>query len=172
MEKKRKSKIQKWDEVGGATEVEIDEIKSDATEEAGVIFGENYAIVSSPLFTDYIQSGYMTHRDIIQKLLEYLLPNPLVKTNLPAISEMTVRKQEDNFIIHILNYVLQKKSKRLEIIEDQYTVVGKSLSIKVDKCPESVMMVPQNQELAYTYDNGYVTIELPMISGHTMIEIR
>ena len=35
MEKKRKSKIQKWDEVGGATEVEIDEITSDAIEEAG-----------------------------------------------------------------------------------------------------------------------------------------
>ena len=34
MEKKRKSKIQKWDEVGGATEVEIDEITSDAIEEA------------------------------------------------------------------------------------------------------------------------------------------
>lgn len=35
MEKKRKSKIQKWDEVGGATEVEVDEITADAIEDAG-----------------------------------------------------------------------------------------------------------------------------------------
>ena len=35
MEKKRKSKIQKWDEVGGAAEVEIDEVTADASEEAG-----------------------------------------------------------------------------------------------------------------------------------------
>ena len=30
MEKKRKSKIQKWDEVGGAAEVETDEVTADA----------------------------------------------------------------------------------------------------------------------------------------------
>ena len=35
MEKKRKSKIRKWDEVTGATEIEVDEITADATEEAG-----------------------------------------------------------------------------------------------------------------------------------------
>ena len=29
MEKKRKSKIQKWDEVGGAVETEIDEMYTD-----------------------------------------------------------------------------------------------------------------------------------------------
>ena len=34
MEKKRKSKIQKWDEVGGATELEIEEVNADASEEA------------------------------------------------------------------------------------------------------------------------------------------
>ena len=35
MEKKRKSKIQKWDEVGGATEMEIDEVIVDPTEDVG-----------------------------------------------------------------------------------------------------------------------------------------
>ena len=35
MEKKRKSKIQKWDEVGGAVETEITEVTADASEEAG-----------------------------------------------------------------------------------------------------------------------------------------
>lgn len=33
MEKKRKSKIRKWDEVGGAVETEIDEMTADTTEE-------------------------------------------------------------------------------------------------------------------------------------------
>lgn len=35
MEKKRKSKIQKWDEVGGAVETEIEEVTADASEETG-----------------------------------------------------------------------------------------------------------------------------------------
>lgn len=35
MEKKRKSKIQKWDEVGGAVETEIEEVTADASEEVG-----------------------------------------------------------------------------------------------------------------------------------------
>lgn len=36
MEKKRKSKIRKWDEVGGAVETEIDEMTVDAPEEPGM----------------------------------------------------------------------------------------------------------------------------------------
>ena len=36
MEKKSKSKIQKWDEVAGAVETEIEESLQDASEEAGV----------------------------------------------------------------------------------------------------------------------------------------
>lgn len=36
MEKKRKSKIRKWDEVGGAVETEIDEMTADTTEEPGM----------------------------------------------------------------------------------------------------------------------------------------
>lgn len=36
MEKKRKSKIRKWDEVGGAVETEIDEMTVEATEEPGM----------------------------------------------------------------------------------------------------------------------------------------
>lgn len=35
MEKKRKSKIQKWDEVGGAVETEIEEVTADASEDTG-----------------------------------------------------------------------------------------------------------------------------------------
>ena len=36
MEKKRKSKIRKWDEVGGAVETETDEMTAEATEEPGM----------------------------------------------------------------------------------------------------------------------------------------
>lgn len=35
MEKKRKSKIQKWDEIGGAVETEIEEVVVEPSEEAG-----------------------------------------------------------------------------------------------------------------------------------------
>ena len=36
MEKKRKSKIRKWDEIGGAVENEIEEVAADAPEEPGM----------------------------------------------------------------------------------------------------------------------------------------
>ena len=45
MEKKRKSKIQKWDEFGGVREVEVDETVTDPSETAG----GDPALVKNPL---------------------------------------------------------------------------------------------------------------------------
>lgn len=144
----------------------------EGTGEPAVIYGNGYVLISSPLFSDYILNGYMVHREILKKSISHLMERPILRTDLPAISEVTVRKNEDAYIIHILNYVLQKKSKRLEIIEDQYTVLDKYIQLRVKTKPNSVRFVPEERELPFTYEDGYAKIQLPMLFGHTMLEIK
>ena len=141
------------------------------SQQPGIVLGDGYAIISSPLFSDYILNGYLVHRNILRCCLSHLLSRPLIKTDLPAISETTLRQNDQSHILHILNYVMQRKSKRLETIEDEYTVVGRKISVLTEKEPRSVRLVPEEKELPFRYENGYVTIDLPQISGHTMIEI-
>ncbi len=145
--------------------------KAAAGEEPGILFGDSYVYISSPLFTDYINNGYKPHREIVRRCIDYLLPDRLVQTDLPTVTEMTVREKEGSYILHLLNYVMQKKSKRLELIEEEYCVPQSHISVRLARKPREIFLQPQGQPLAFTYENGYARLELPQISGHTMIEI-
>lgn len=145
--------------------------RPDVSGEAAILFDDAYVYVNSPLFTDYIKNGYRTHREIIRRCIDYLLPDRIILTNLPAITEMTLRDNGSSYIIHLLNYVIQKKSKRLELIEDEYTVIDGELKVRLKKCPQKIWLVPGKKELTWSYENGCASISLPVISGHTMIEI-
>ena len=145
--------------------------KKEAQDEPAVIFGKNYAYVSLPLFTDYINNGYRVHREIIRSCIDRLLPDRLILTDLPTVTEMTVRENEEAYMIHLLNYVMQKKSKRLELIEETYAVSDRHLFIKLQQQPKMVLLQPEGTELPAIYQDGYVRVDLPAISGHTMIEV-
>ena len=71
MEKKRKSKIQKWDEVGGAAEVEIDEVTADSSEEAGA----GPAISKNPMrgIEDMVEQNDNNFDGVINNLPEHKL---------------------------------------------------------------------------------------------------
>ena len=88
MEKKRKSKIQKWDEVGGATEVEIDEITSDAIEEAGA----GPAISKNPMrgIEDMVEQNDNNFDGVINNLPE---PKPVTQVSAEDVIEEEQKKK-------------------------------------------------------------------------------
>lgn len=88
MEKKRKSKIQKWDEVGGAAEVEIDEVTADASEEAGA----GPAISKNPMrgIEDMVEQNDNNFDGVINNLPE---PKPVAQVNSEDVIEEVQKKK-------------------------------------------------------------------------------
>lgn len=88
MEKKRKSKIQKWDEVGGATEVEVDEITADAIEDAGA----GPAISKNPMrgIEDMVEQNDNNFDGVINNLPE---PKPVAQIDLEEVIEEEQKKK-------------------------------------------------------------------------------
>ena len=82
MEKKRKSKIQKWDEVGGATELEIEEVTADASEEAGA----GSAISKNPMrgIEDMVEQNDNSFDGVINNLPE---PKPVCQVSAAEVIE-------------------------------------------------------------------------------------
>jgi hypothetical protein len=140
--------------------------------EPAIIKGEGYILISSPLFTDYARSRYQAHRSIISHCIDMLMDKPLILTGLPSISEVTVRESEGSFILHVLNYVIARKAKRLDTIEERFFVKGAQVKLRMEREPSAVMAVPTMEPLEYQYHNGYIDIRLGDISGHTMVEVR
>lgn len=88
MEKKRKSKIQKWDEVGGAAEVEIDEVTADASEEAGA----GPAISKNPMrgIEDMVEQNDNNFDGVINNLPE---PKPVAQVDSDDVIEEVQKKK-------------------------------------------------------------------------------
>ena len=88
MEKKRKSKIQKWDEVGGAAEVEIDEATADASEEAGA----GPAISKNPMrgIEDMVEQNDNNFDGVINNLPE---PKPVAQVDSEDVIEEVQKKK-------------------------------------------------------------------------------
>ena len=88
MEKKRKSKIQKWDEVGGAVEVEIDEVTADASEETGA----GPAISKNPMrgIEDMVEQNDNNFDGVINNLPE---PKPVTQVDSEDVIEEVQKKK-------------------------------------------------------------------------------
>ena len=88
MEKKRKSKIQKWDEVGGATELEIEEVTADASEEGGA----GSAISKNPMrgIEDMVEQNDNNFDGVINNLPE---PKPVAQVDSEDVIEEVQKKK-------------------------------------------------------------------------------
>ena len=88
MEKKRKSKIQKWDEVGGAVETEIEEVTADASEEAGA----GSAISKNPMrgIEDMVEQNDNNFDGVINNLPE---PKPVTQVDSEDVIEEVQKKK-------------------------------------------------------------------------------
>ena len=88
MEKKRKSKIRKWDEVGGATEMEIDEVIVDPTEDVGA----GPAISKNPMrgIEDMVEQNDNNFDGVINNLPE---PKPVAQVDSDDVIEEVQKKK-------------------------------------------------------------------------------
>ncbi|MGN1196069.1 MAG: hypothetical protein ACI4TA_00530 [Acetatifactor sp.] len=88
MEKKRKSKIRKWDEVGGATEMEIDEMIVDPTEDVGA----GPAISKNPMrgIEDMVEQNDNNFDGVINNLPE---PKPVAQVDSDDVIEEVQKKK-------------------------------------------------------------------------------
>ena len=88
MEKKRKSKIQKWDEVGGAVETEIEEVTADASEETGA----GPAISKNPMrgIEDMVEQNDNNFDGVINNLPE---PKPVTQIDSEDVIEEVQKKK-------------------------------------------------------------------------------
>ena len=88
MEKKRKSKIQKWDEVGGVVETEIEEVTADALEETGA----GPAISKNPMrgIEDMVEQNDNNFDGVINNVPE---PKPVAQVDSEDVIEEVQKKK-------------------------------------------------------------------------------
>jgi len=133
---------------------------------------DNVIYIASPIFRAYKIHGVLVYKKIIQNCLDLLLLGRLIYTNLPSTAEVTLNRQGGLFILHILHYIPEKRAKELEIIEDTIPLYNIQMRVKTDVEPSRVYLIPQEEKLDFTFEQGYTTYNIPKVEGHQMIVIE
>lgn len=133
----------------------------------------NVIYIARPLFREYAVSARRVHKQVIANCLKRLLSDPRVgENNLPSTAVVTVRQQQQDLILHLLHYVHQRRGQTLDIIEDVLPLHDIDLCIRAERKPESVTLVPEMEPVDWSYQNGYVRMQIPRVNGYQIVQLK
>lgn len=137
---------------------------------AGMTEGKDGIYIAWNIFADYAQSGELHLKQMAIFALDRLLDTAkTLKTNLPAQGIVTLMKQSDRLICHLLYASPVKRGNGIEVIEDILPIYNVELAIKTDKKINKVYLAPQKEDIDFTYDDGYISVKLDKIECHQMV---
>jgi hypothetical protein len=145
-----------------------------------VTLRERIAYVAHPIFRAYQLHGYPVYRQLVSALLRRLLPQPLVRSNLPTTAEVTLLRQaaasgddwSERLVCHILHYVPQRRTPDLDLVEDVIPLDGVTLAVRTGWTPRAVYLAPDRTALQTTSVDGYVQVQVPRVEGHAMVVLE
>lgn len=144
--------------------------------ETGAVISGNTGYICWNIFGDYAQKGELHCKELVQLMIEKLIgeEKTLSVKGLPDRGIVTLQKQEkENRIInHLLFAHTSVRGRGIEIIEDIIPVFDIEISIRSDKEPKSVRLVPEMKDIDFSFDGAFIRYNVEKLSIHQMIEIQ
>ena len=133
-----------------------------------VIAGDNSsAYIYAAAFRGYREDAFFVYKDIIGKLLNRLLPEPLVRAgqNVSPAMEIAVLQQSaaNRLVAHVVNFQPQRRTATNEFIEEATPANNVSFAVRTGTPPTRVVLVPSGEELAFEQKDAYCHITLPVV---------
>ncbi|WP_026574257.1 alpha-amylase family protein [Bacillus sp. UNC438CL73TsuS30] len=125
-----------------------------------------------PIFSQYSENAPRWCKQLFLNALELLLPEPLIQHDGPSTLHVTINKQEDRGIIHLLHYIPERRSQQIEVIEDVIPLYNIKLSVHLPNTIAVIQSVPEGVSLDFVEKNGRIEFTLPKLNGHQMIELQ
>ncbi|MBR3969137.1 MAG: beta-galactosidase trimerization domain-containing protein [Clostridia bacterium] len=138
-----------------------------------VVMTSNTAYFAHKIFLEYFKHGSIYAKEIVRAAIEALIGDAkTIKTNLPAQGVITVTENGDSMIVHTLYASPVLRGEKTQIIEDLIPIYDTTVSVKSDKRPKSVKLVPENKKLKFKYKDGKVEFTIPKFECWQMTEIK
>jgi hypothetical protein len=108
----------------------------------------------------------------VRNVLNLLLPEPLLRVEGPTSMETTVARQGKRTIVHLLQYCPERRTPKLDIVEDIVPLFDVPLSLKLARKPRRAYLAPGEEPLAFEYAGGRVSLRVPSVRGHEMVVVE
>ena len=138
-----------------------------------IVEGTDGIYIGWDIFYEYAEMGSLIAKETVLGVLKYLLPKPIAKTNLPAQGVITIMEKENTNIVHLLYASPVKRGKDVEIIEDIIPIYDAEAGVRLDgKKVKRVYLAPQEEEIPFTVEDGYVGFRVHKLECHQMVVVE
>ena len=140
------------------------------------------AYVAYPLFSMYRAYGQPLYKYLVHRLVERLMPDPILVTDLSSSGRATVTHQPERnrHILHLLFAAPQVRGKAvpagegrtrvMEMIEDVQPIGPVSAQVRLPRPPSRVYDALSGADIAWQdAGNGYVAVTLPSMRIHAAL---
>ena len=140
-----------------------------------VVIGKDGGYIAWDIFSEYADKGSIILKETVLHTIDALLgKDKTLTTNLPSAGVVTLNEQaeKNRYVLHALYATPVKRGSGIEIIEDLVPILNTTFKIKSDKPIKRVTAVPQNQEIAFTYENGACSFTLDRFTCSQIVTLE
>ncbi|MCQ2463292.1 MAG: alpha-L-fucosidase [Clostridia bacterium] len=136
------------------------------------VIKNNVAYIGWNIFTGYAVYGDLHIKELVNEVIKRLMDNDfLVGSSKLDRGIITLQQKENKKLVHLLFAHTSKRGDDTEVIEDIVPLYNVDVNVKTEK-PEKVILVPQNEEIKFNFENGRVYFTVPKVEIHQMISIE
>lgn len=139
---------------------------------AGVVIHTNGAYIAWDVFRDYGENGSLICKKIVCHVLDELLGDrKRVETTLPAQGIVTLTRQKERYVLHLLYASPVRRGEGVEIIEDIVPLYDIKVGLRTGEKIRKVRLEPQGQELDFSQDEDRLCFTVPRLENHQMVVV-
>ncbi len=140
---------------------------------AGITEGKDGIYISFAVFNDYAIMGSLSSKQLVTFAIDRLLGDSrTVRINLPAQGIVTLQRQGERLINHLLYASPVRRGKSIEVIEDIIPVHNVEVELLLDKAPSRVYLAPECVDIPFSFENGRLSYTVPKVDCHAMVVIE
>ncbi len=146
------------------------------TDYAAVALSGRLALFAFPLGQSYYDQGYWVYRAAFQEALRRLLPAPLVETNAPMSSEVTVTHQDadgahgQRWMVHIVNFsALRHTPKHPDFHDDPIALTEVQVRLNLPLAVKSARAAVAGADLPVVSSGDSVQVAIARVPVHEIV---
>ena len=136
------------------------------------VIGRDGAYIAWDIFNEYASVGSIAVKEIVIEIIERLMQDKTVKTNLPAQGVITVTNQGNRKNVHLLYAAPVKRGEYTEIIEDLLPVYNTKVSVKCERRPLKIYLAPEREEISFDFDGNYAHFTVEKFECHQIVSLE
>ncbi len=139
-----------------------------------VVANRKVVYFAHPIWRIYSEFSPAWVKSFAAAALRRLLPEPVVMHDGPSSVIVTVNNQEASarWVIHLLQYIPERRANRLEIVEDRIPLHNLGLSVREDQRVEKITLEPTGEEIPFERHGGRLHFTVPRIDGHQLVALH